>query len=115
MKILRIQHGDSRSIRPHDVAPSFRPIQFCRNPAALAGVIKYPHALYAGKVFHQRNRLYVCLSIEPSLPSYKKYINKKHTTTLEWWTFTETSLRTLRRLPVAGFNPKYDAVFGAIR
>lgn len=90
-------------------------ITFHRSPAALAGAIGYHRKLRVGQQFDLRDHRYICLSIHATLPGYHKACDRTHATSMKFWTFTQTSIRLLRRLPVFGFNPRFDGFSGAIK
>ncbi len=90
-------------------------IQFHHTPAGLAGSIGYHRDLHFGQQFNLRGGRYICLTIYPTLPGYHKACDHTHATSTNFWKFTENSLRLLRKLPIMGFNPRFDGFSGAIK
>lgn len=93
----------------------FPEIRFHRTPTRLAETLGYHRKLRFGQQFSLRGRRYICLTIYPTLPGYHKACDKTRATTINFWKFTENSLRLLRKLPIMGFNPRFDGFSGAIK
>jgi len=113
MKILFLR--DMRNGALRELPVYYPEIQFHRSPAALAGAIGYHRKLRVGQQFDLRDHRYICLSIHATVPGYHKVCDSTHATAMGFWKFTEASLRLLRRLPVLGFNPRFDGFSGAIK